>query len=129
MLLIVRLDNVREIIDKTLTTLDKNPQLVEKLLQSVDNTVNTVGGVANTALQPGGVFYVDVRACTAAVSTRINTVAPTTSLESSSALLLAETEQQYIDAGGIGIGQLREIANAHEHFSVWKSAAHFQVST
>jgi hypothetical protein len=55
-LLIVRLENVREIIDKTLTTLDKNPQLVDRLLQSVDNTVNTVGGVANTALQPGGVI-------------------------------------------------------------------------
>lgn len=55
-LLIVRLDNVREIIDKTLTTIDKNPQLVERLLQSVDNTVGTVGGVANTALQPGGVL-------------------------------------------------------------------------
>jgi len=55
-LLVVRLDNVREIIDKTLTTLDNNPQLVDRLLQSVDNTVDTVGGVANTALQPGGVI-------------------------------------------------------------------------
>lgn len=54
-LLIVRLENVREIITKTLDTLDRNPQLVERLLQSVDNTVGTVGGVANTALQPGGV--------------------------------------------------------------------------
>lgn len=55
-LLVVRLDNVRAIIDKTLTTLDNNPQLVERLLQTVDNTVNTVGDVANTALQPGGVI-------------------------------------------------------------------------
>jgi hypothetical protein len=55
-LLVVRLDNVRAIIDKTLTTLDNNPQLVDRLLQSVDNTVETVGGVANTALQPGGVI-------------------------------------------------------------------------
>jgi hypothetical protein len=55
-LLIVRLDNVREIVTKTLDTLDKNPQLVERLLDTVDNTVDTVGGVANTALQPGGVI-------------------------------------------------------------------------
>lgn len=55
-LLIVRLDNVRAIIDKTLTTLDNNPELVDRLLQSVENTVNTVGSVANTALQPGGVI-------------------------------------------------------------------------
>lgn len=55
-LLVVRLENVRAIIDKTLTTLDNNPQLVERLLETVDNTVNTVGEVANTALQPGGVI-------------------------------------------------------------------------
>lgn len=55
-LLVVRLENVRAIIEKTLTTLDNNPQLVEQLLKTVDNTVNTVGSVANTALQPGGVI-------------------------------------------------------------------------
>jgi len=48
--LIVRLDNVRAIIERTLQTLDNNPQLVTQLLSSVDNTVNTVGGVANRAL-------------------------------------------------------------------------------
>jgi hypothetical protein len=55
-LLIVRLDNVRAIIEKTLTTLENNPQLVDRLLQTVDNTVGTVGNVANTALQPGGII-------------------------------------------------------------------------
>jgi YD repeat-containing protein len=53
--LIVRLDNVAAIIDRTLTTIDRNPQILTRLLQSVDNTVNTVGGVAGQALQPGGV--------------------------------------------------------------------------
>lgn len=51
----VRLDNVAAIIDRTLTTVDRNPQLIEKALGTVDNAVNTVGGVANTALQPDGV--------------------------------------------------------------------------
>lgn len=55
-LLIVRLDNVRAILDRTLTTLDNNPQIIDRLLQTVDNTVGTVGDVANTALQPGGVI-------------------------------------------------------------------------
>lgn len=55
-LLVVRLENVRAIIEKTLTTLENNPQLVDRLLQTVDNTVNTVGNIANTALQPGGVI-------------------------------------------------------------------------
>jgi hypothetical protein len=56
LLLKVRLDNVAAIIDRTLTTIDKNPQIIERLLATVDNTVNTVGDVANTALQPGGVI-------------------------------------------------------------------------
>jgi hypothetical protein len=55
-LLKVRLDNVAAIIDRTLTTIDRNPEILTKLLESVDKTVGTVGEVANTALQPGGVL-------------------------------------------------------------------------
>lgn len=55
-LLKVRLDNVAQIIDRTLTTIDRNPEILAKLLESVDKTVGTVGSVANTALQPGGVL-------------------------------------------------------------------------
>lgn len=54
-LLVVRLDNVARVIDRTLTTIDRNPEILVRLLQTVDNTVGTVGGVANNALQPGGV--------------------------------------------------------------------------
>ncbi|GAB3656008.1 hypothetical protein [Ramlibacter alkalitolerans] len=72
-LLIVRLENVREIITKTLDTLDKNPQLVERLLQTVDNTVGTVGGVANTALQPGGVVSQTVNTLGQTVTRTVDT--------------------------------------------------------
>jgi hypothetical protein len=48
--LVVRLENVRAIIERTLQTLDNNPQLITQLLATVDNTVNTVGGVANNAV-------------------------------------------------------------------------------
>ena len=48
--LIVRLDNVRAIIERTLQTLDNNPQMVSQLLSTVDTTVGTVGGVANNAV-------------------------------------------------------------------------------
>jgi hypothetical protein len=48
--LIVRLDNVRAIIERTLQTLDNNPQIVTQLLSTVDNAVGTVGNVANTTL-------------------------------------------------------------------------------
>lgn len=65
--LVVRLDNVRAIIERTLQTLDNNPAIVTQLLSTVDNTVGTVGGVANntvstvggvaaTALQSGAVL-------------------------------------------------------------------------
>jgi methyl-accepting chemotaxis protein len=52
--LIVRLDNVRAIIERTLQTLDNNPQLLERLLTTVDNTVGTVGGVANNTVDTVG---------------------------------------------------------------------------
>ena len=48
--LIVRLDNVRAIIERTLQTLDNNPQLVTQLLSTVDNAVGTVGNVANNTV-------------------------------------------------------------------------------
>lgn len=48
--LVVRLDNVRAIIERTLQTLDNNPQIVSGLLNTLDNTVGTVGGVANNAV-------------------------------------------------------------------------------
>jgi hypothetical protein len=72
-LLIVRLENVRDILNKTLETLDKNPQLVERLLQTVDNTVGTVGGVANTALQPGGVISQTVNTLGQTVTRTVDT--------------------------------------------------------
>lgn len=52
--LIVRLDNVRAIIERTLQTLDNNPQIITQLLSTVDNTVNTVGGVANNTVNTVG---------------------------------------------------------------------------
>jgi hypothetical protein len=72
-LLIVRLENVREIITHTLDTLDKNPQLVDRLLQTVDNTVGTVGSVANTALQPGGVLSQTVNTLGQTVTRTVDT--------------------------------------------------------
>jgi len=72
-LLKVRLDNVAAIIDRTLTTIDRNPQLLERLLDSLDNTVDTVGGVADTALQPGGVVSQTVNQLGQTVQTTVST--------------------------------------------------------
>ncbi len=52
--LIVRLDNVRAIIERTLQTLDNNPAIVSQLMSTVNNTVGTVGNVANNTVNTVG---------------------------------------------------------------------------
>ena len=52
--LIVRLDNVRAIIERTLQTLDNNPQIIEQLTGTVDNAVNVTGSVANNTVSTVG---------------------------------------------------------------------------
>lgn len=52
--LIVRLDNVRAIIERTLQTLDNNPQIVDRLTATVDNAVNFTGGVVNNTVSTVG---------------------------------------------------------------------------
>jgi hypothetical protein len=54
-LLLVDLDDVYQVVDRTLTFIDNNPQIVRSLSGTVNNAVGTAGRVANTALQPGGV--------------------------------------------------------------------------
>ena len=53
-LLKVRLDNVTAIIDRVLTTIDRNPQIVEKLVESVGSAVEDVGSGAGSALEDVG---------------------------------------------------------------------------
>ena len=48
--LIVRLDNVRAIIERTLQTLDNNPQIIGQLTSTVDNAVGVTGGVINSTV-------------------------------------------------------------------------------
>src|SRR5215218_11068508 len=68
----VRLENLYDILDRALTTIDRNPQILEALLKTVDpavddigqtalgpqgavsRTVDQVGQTAQTALGPGG---------------------------------------------------------------------------
>ncbi|MGN3974361.1 hypothetical protein [Tsuneonella sp. SYSU-LHT278] len=52
--LIVRLDNVRAIIERTLQTLDNNPQIIEQLTGTLDNAVNVTGGVVNNTVSTVG---------------------------------------------------------------------------
>jgi hypothetical protein len=116
-LLKVRLDNVASIIDRTLTTIDRNPQILERLLQSVDSTVGTVGGVANTALQPGGV----VDRTVGTVGQTLNNVTQPGGLLSTTVNTLGQTVQRVVyrygnivertlDTAGTVVGQ-RNVGN------------------
>lgn len=60
--LYIDLDNVARIVNRVLASLDRNPELVTGLLSTVDSTVNTVGRVGNTLLQPNGLLSQTVNA-------------------------------------------------------------------
>src|ERR687898_882233 len=49
-LLKVRLDNVTAILDRVLTTIDRNPQIVERLVEGVSSAVEDIGAGAGSAL-------------------------------------------------------------------------------
>ena len=53
-LLKVRLDNVTAIIDRVLTTIDRNPQIIEKLVEGVSSAVEDVGAGAGSAVEDVG---------------------------------------------------------------------------
>lgn len=52
--LVVRLDNVRAIIERTLQTLDNNPQIITQLTGTLDNAVDVTGGVLNNTVDTVG---------------------------------------------------------------------------
>ncbi|HSU15963.1 MAG TPA: hypothetical protein VLK66_17785 [Longimicrobium sp.] len=95
-LLLVDLDNVTQVIERTLTFVDNHPEVVTQLTGTLNRTVSTVGGVANTALQPGGV--VD-RTVGVAGQTLNNLTAPGGVL-SQTVNTLGQTVQTTLDASG-----------------------------
>ncbi|HEX7155038.1 MAG TPA: hypothetical protein VF618_26410 [Thermoanaerobaculia bacterium] len=94
--LVVRLENVAKILDRTLTTIDKNPELLNRLLTTVNNTVGTVGGVANTALQPGGVVSQTVDT----VGRTLNNVTAPGGVLTQTVNTLGQTVQRTLDTTG-----------------------------
>ncbi|MEU8327830.1 hypothetical protein [Micromonospora sp. NPDC048839] len=50
----VRLDELRGILDSALRTIERNPQIIESVVKTVDNAVNQVGQTAQEALGPNG---------------------------------------------------------------------------
>ncbi|MFG3558373.1 hypothetical protein ACGGAQ_28750 [Micromonospora sp. NPDC047557] len=50
----VRLDELRGILDSALCTIERNPQIIESVVKTVDTAVNQVGQTAQEALGPNG---------------------------------------------------------------------------
>jgi hypothetical protein len=94
--LVVRLDNVAKILERTLATIDKNPEILNKLLSTVGNTVETVGGVANTALQPGGVVSQTV----GTVGRTLNNVTAPDGVLTQTVNTLGQTVERTLDSTG-----------------------------
>jgi len=94
--LYVDLDNVNRVVTRVVQTLDRNPQLVTRLLSTVDTVVSTVGGVANTALQPGGVVSQTV----GAVGQTLDNATRPGGLLSQTVNTLGQTVQRTVDQTG-----------------------------
>jgi hypothetical protein len=94
--LYVDLDNVARVVDRVVQTLERNPEIVTQLLATVDSTVRTVGGVANTALQPGGVVSQTV----GVVGRTLNNVTAPNGILSQVVNTAGQTVQRVLDSSG-----------------------------
>jgi len=95
--LYVDLDNVTRIVNRVVSTLDRNPRILTQLLSTVDNTVGTVGGVANRALAPNGV----VNRAVGTVGQTLNNVTQPGGVLSQTVNTLGQTVQRTLAGGGI----------------------------
>ncbi|HEX6037828.1 hypothetical protein [Longimicrobium sp.] len=95
-LLLVDLDNVVYAVDRALTFLDENPQIVSQLTGTVNNALGTVGGVANQALRPGGVADQAV----GTVGQTLNNVTAPGGVLSQTVNTLGQTVQRTVDQTG-----------------------------
>jgi hypothetical protein len=50
----VRLENLYDILDRALTTLDRHPEILESLVHTVDDAAGDIGELGQKALGPGG---------------------------------------------------------------------------
>ncbi|HET7232051.1 MAG TPA: hypothetical protein VFJ16_18740 [Longimicrobium sp.] len=95
-LLLVDLDNVAAVIERTLQFVDNHPEIVSQLTGTLNNTVNTVGSVANTALQPGGV----VDRTVGVAGQTLNNLTQPGGVLSQTVNTLGQTVQTTLDASG-----------------------------
>lgn len=94
--LYVDLDNVARIVNRVVTTLDRNPRILTQLLTTVDSTVGVVGRVGNTALAPNG----PVNRAVGTVGQTLNNVTAPGGLLSQTVNTLGQTVQRTLTQTG-----------------------------
>lgn len=67
----VRLHNTYNILDRTLTTLDENPEILKGLLETADTAVQETGQVGKEATRPGGA----VKGLTSGIGDSVSSIA------------------------------------------------------
>ena len=102
----IDLDNVARMVDRALTTLEQNPEILNSILATVDSAVGTVGGVAGTALQRGGV----VDQAVGTVGRTLDNVSAPNGLLSSTVNTLGQTVSRVVDSTGRLLEQTTDTA-------------------
>jgi hypothetical protein len=102
----IDLDNVARVVDRALTTLEQNPEILTSILATVDSAVGTVGGVAGAALQPGGV----VDQAVGTVGRTLTNVTAPNGLLSSTVNALGQTVSRVVDTAGRIVEQTADTA-------------------
>ncbi|HET7232049.1 MAG TPA: hypothetical protein VFJ16_18730 [Longimicrobium sp.] len=95
--LYVDLDNVTRIVNRVVSTLDRNPQILTQVLGTVNNTVGTVGRLGNTALAPNG----PVNRAVGAVGQTLNNVTAPGGLLSQTVNTVGQTVQRTLSGGNV----------------------------
>ena len=95
--LYVDLDNVTRIVNRVVSTLDRNPRILTQTLATVDNAVGTVGGVANRALAPSG----PVNRLVGAAGRSLNDVTQPGGILSQTVNTVGQTVQRTLSGGSI----------------------------
>ncbi|MEU8088786.1 hypothetical protein AB0B57_34875 [Micromonospora sp. NPDC049101] len=103
----VRLDELRGILDSALRTIERNPQIIESVVKTVDTAVNRVGQTAQEALGPDGPLSQTLQQATQQVGQQLGQATQQLAQNSGTA------------AGG-GVGGLGGVLNGSPAQAAWQ---------
>jgi hypothetical protein len=108
----VRLHNTYNILDRTLTTLDENPEILKGLLETADTAVQETGQVGKEATRPGGA----VKGLTSGIGDTLGNVGDTVSS------IAGKATPKQLTSGGNG-GSSKQSGGRSKNSGLVKGAA------